>query len=265
MISAEATGHVQSKFHALQFRLLQLLITLALILCIVGGTSSVSSTGAYTPQTTTKAGEVIYIIAFLILAVIAGVVATKLSHARGNDKMLVWAVILALPFILVRIIYSVISVFGHNPHFSLVTGSVVIHVFMSVLEEMIVVFIYLAIGWKTEPFVSSNQAPSTNRPWKGNLANMSTPQGGNERYAENTTAPNGGNQGYANNTAIPQGVNNMNSVNAGASQGREERRTRQDRTGRLRRKGPIHALVGAGIAAVQQRKEDKAARGEAQM
>jgi hypothetical protein len=203
--SADSIGHTSSGvFNAIHFRLLQLLITIGLVLCIVGGTSSTSSAGVYQPHTTTKVGVVLYLIAFIALGLVAVVITYKLSNAPSDDKRLVWAVIIALPFILVRLIYSLTSVFSHNRHFNLITGSVVIHVVMAVLEEMAVVFIYLGIGWKTDILTPTNRGPIATRPWKGNLAGGGGGRGGH---------------------------------------------------GRRRRQGPIHALVGAGIAAAQHKKE----------
>jgi len=200
-------------FGAIGFRLLQLLITVSLILCIAGGTSSTSSTGAYTPQTTTKVGVILYLLAFLALCFIAATTMRKLSNAPKDEKRLVWAVLIALPLILVRIIYSILSVFHHDHDFNLITGSVAIHVVMAILEEMAVVIIYLVVGWMAEALAPADRGPISSRPWKGNLGGGG---GGGGR---------GGNGGR-------------------------------------RRQGPIHALVGAGIAAAQNRGEKPHAGGE---
>ena len=182
IISADSIGQTSSGvFNALHFRILQLLITVGLILCIVGGTSSTSSTGVYQPQTTTKVGIVLYLIAFIALGLIAAVTTYKLSNAPSGEKRLVWAVIIALPFILVRLIYSLISVFSHDRHFNLITGSVAILVVMAVLEEMAVVLIYLVIGWKTDTLTPTNRGPIASRPWKGSLFGGGGAGGGNGR------------------------------------------------------------------------------------
>jgi len=207
-------------FHPLHFRLLQLLITIALILCIVGGANSISAAGVYQPQTTTKAGVVLYVVAFIILIFIAAMLEIRHMRAPSSEKRLIWAVILAFPFIFVRLVYSLISVFSHKHDFNLVTGSVVIHVFMSVLEEMAVVIIYLAVGWMAETLTSAERGPISSRPWKGNWRG-------------------GGSTEQHNGRRLRQGDNG---------------RRRQGGTGR-RRQGPIHALVGAGMAAVQRKRE----------
>jgi hypothetical protein len=213
-----------------------------LILCIVGGTNSYSSTGVYQPQATTKAGVVLYLIAFIVLVLIAAVVASKLSNAPSEDKRLVWAVIIALPFIFVRIIYSLISVFSHNRHFNFITGSIIIHVFMSVLEEMAVVIIYLVIGWKTEALTPTNRGPIANRPWKGNMTSGGATHHGN----------------LADGGATHHG----NLADGGATQGVNGRQRRHGGNGRRMKQGPIHALVGAGIAAAQRKKQGNSGNSE---
>jgi len=221
-------------FKAIQFRLLQLLITVGLILCIVGGTSSYSSTGVYEPQATTKAGVLLYLVSWAILVGIAIFITTRHSNGPRDEQRLVWAVLIALPFILVRVVYSIISVFSHNRHFNLITGSVVIHVFMSVLEEMVVVIIYLAIGWKTEAVAPTNQGPIASRPWKGNLETRGATSESGHKESSN-------------------GITNENETN---HQERSQRPTNQTGRRERRRRGPIHALVGAGIAAVKEKRSE---------
>ncbi|KAF2498019.1 hypothetical protein BU16DRAFT_443044, partial [Lophium mytilinum] len=153
-------------FSAIHFRLLQLLISIGLILCIVGGTSSTSSNGTYTVQSETKIGEILYVVALAALYIVAFITKSKMHNAPTSDNRLAWAVIIALPLITVRLLYSLISVFAHDKHFSLLTGSVIIHVFMAILEEMVVVVIYLAFGWATPVLAAEARGPIANRPWK---------------------------------------------------------------------------------------------------
>jgi hypothetical protein len=169
--SADSIGNTSSAvFSAIHFRTIQLVITVGLILCIVGATSSISPTGVYEPQTETKAGVALYLVAFVALCLVAAVAARKLPNTPYSDKRLVWAVILALPFILARLLYSVLSVFAHGRDFGLISGSVIIHIFMAVVEEIVVVIIYLVIGWNIDAVAPTVKTPIASRPWKGNLA-----------------------------------------------------------------------------------------------
>jgi uncharacterized membrane protein len=56
------------------------------------------------------------------------------------------AVAISAPFLLVRIHYSVFMWFSHNNDFSLFNGNVTVQLVMSVLEEVVVVVVCLAIG-----------------------------------------------------------------------------------------------------------------------
>jgi hypothetical protein len=203
-------------FHMLQFRLTQLVIVLGLILSIVGGTNSVSANGTFTVQTTSKIGVLLYVVGYVVLAVRTVTIIPKLSSHAG-EKHLALAVIIALPFILVRIIYSLLAVFLHNHDFSLINGSVAILVVMSVLEEFLVVIIYLIVGWRAEALPATKRGPLTSRQWKGPLQpaqSDSTTQAG-KGY-------DGGGQRFA-----------------GRSGGK--------------RQGPIHTLVGMAVAAAGER------------
>jgi hypothetical protein len=270
--SAESISKSSSGFiNAIQFRLLQLFIVVALILCIVGGTSSYSSTGVYQPQVTTKAGVVMYFVALVALTVIAFVSVLKLSHGPSEGRKLAWVVIIALPFILVRIAYSIISVFSHNRHFNILTGSVAIHVVMAILEEMAVVILYIAVGWTMDSLPPNNSPPASRRSRRGNSNGRGGAQGNND--IEVAHVRNGGgaaqvdNGGYAtyggNQGDVPQGSNGgydtYGGNQGGVPQGNNGRGRPPVADKKRRRRGPIHALVGAGIDAVQQRREDKAA------
>jgi len=209
-------------FAAIHFRVLQLLISIGLILCIVGGTSSTSSDGTYHVQSETKIGVILYVIAFIALCLMAVVTKHKLANAPSSDNKLAWAVLIALPLIAVRLLYSIISVFTHDKHFNLLTGSVIIHVFMAIIEEMLVVILYLAFGWASKVLSPAERGPIANRPWKGNLAGAGT-----GRPSGRPSGSPSGNPQYGNGN------------------------------GRGKRQGPIHQLVGAGIAHVQERAQER--------
>jgi hypothetical protein len=135
---------------AYQFRLLQLLVVLAMILGIVGGTSATSSDGTYTPQTTSKAGSILYLVAFVLMMLVLVICCRSLSYVPPEERKITFAVGIAAPFILVRLIYSLIAVLGNNNSFLPASGNVVIFALMSVLEEMVVVIIYLVLGFMLE-------------------------------------------------------------------------------------------------------------------
>lgn len=184
MYSVDSINETSSTmFKSIHFRLLQLLITLGLILSIVGGTSSISSTGVYTVQTTSEAGAVLYLVAYLALCLVTAFTVLSVSSVRYGDNRIVWAVVIAMPLILIRLIYTLLTVFHHDHLFNIVSGSVTVLVLMDVLEEILVVAIYLFIGWKTEAAPKTARGPIESRPWKGQLAGAAGP-GGPQRHRQ---------------------------------------------------------------------------------
>jgi hypothetical protein len=79
----------------------------------------------------------------------AGITAVLFRHFRGiiqGDETILIAVGASIPFLLVRLVYSLMVVFAHNPDFNVLTGSVIIQAFMATLEEFIVVLLYVTAG-----------------------------------------------------------------------------------------------------------------------
>lgn len=80
---------------------------------------------------------------------------------------------MALPFILVRLVYSLLTVFLNDPDFNIVTGSAAILGTMATLEEIIVVVDYLIVGFWTPALPAGQRGPIMTR---GNKA-------GDERWS----------------------------------------------------------------------------------
>ena len=72
---------------------------------------------------------------------------TSIAQVESREDRLVLVVLVALPFILVRVTYSALAVFVHNHDFSVVDGSVKIVIAMAVVEDFVVVAIYVASGF----------------------------------------------------------------------------------------------------------------------
>ena len=137
----------------------------ALILCIIGATSANNASDIQN-QDTIKAGIVLFAVIWLMLASLTlGAWLAKRRTGEGEGA-LVLAVSCALPFILVRLIYSLLSGFDkHSSIFGLAKTSdtaVTVSLVMSVLEEMVVVLIYLAVGLKL-PSVPKGKADTPAR------------------------------------------------------------------------------------------------------
>ncbi|OTA91599.1 hypothetical protein M434DRAFT_397116 [Hypoxylon sp. CO27-5] len=162
-IRKETTSFVTEK----RLRLVQVIAVVGLILGIVGGTQSgqdYSKTGKYTISDLSKAGMGLTIAAYVLLVLTTVIVATQQAHIEPGEKRLLLAVSISLPFILVRLIYSVESVFGNNPSFSQLTGDVNIQLGMSVIMEMIVVFIVEGIGMTLKKLPKDKAPPANSSP-----------------------------------------------------------------------------------------------------
>lgn len=153
-----------SPFRAIHFRLIQTVAVVGLILSIVGGTSSFSSDGTYIAKPMSKVAIILYIVAYAAEVLIA-LHTLFLSQSHHGEKLIIYAVIAALPLILIRLIYSALGVIAHSHTFSMFNGSVAAFAIMAVVMEIIVIAVYLAAGWKSEKVrKTSNSEPDTYHP-----------------------------------------------------------------------------------------------------
>jgi hypothetical protein len=159
-------------FSSIYFRVTQLGITVGLILSIVGGTSSVSSSGVYDSQGTSKAGVILYIVCYIAIGATALLTLINSCYLTTEESRIAWAVIIAMPLISVRLIYSLLITFDHSHQFNILSGSALIHALMAVLEEMLTVLIYLGIGWTLAPSAVAKTLaiPLESRPGRGNMS-----------------------------------------------------------------------------------------------
>jgi hypothetical protein len=118
---------------------------IALILCIVGATSASSPTQIES-ETTVHAGIILYAVVLVMLALLGAIAVGCRRKVPDQERILIKAIVLALPFILIHIIYSLCAAFSDNSAFDPTTGSPTTSLLMSVLEEMAVVVIYIYAG-----------------------------------------------------------------------------------------------------------------------
>lgn len=151
-------GMSAKRFNSTILLLLHLPVLAALALAIYGGTNLFDDdpSKVHDALTYTKAGVLIFV---ALLALIALINVYFLLHKRytllGEHK-LIYAGILVTPFLMVRIIYSILADFnwGNSTIFSLSSDShkaVVVEAIMFVLMEFIVVIIWLLAGFFTKP------------------------------------------------------------------------------------------------------------------
>ncbi len=153
----------------LHFRFIQLLILVGTILGIVGATNGGRDPNS--PAVESEAAVVLYAVAFAALVLVLLLSAPSTSLAPEGERIIVLAVALALPFIAVRVLYSVLLVFVHSGVFVRSGGPIAVRVCMATVEEFIVVAIYLFLGFRLAKLDSSELGEILTRPWKASRRN----------------------------------------------------------------------------------------------
>ncbi|KAJ9211496.1 hypothetical protein DTO166G4_6917 [Paecilomyces variotii] len=149
------------------FRGLLFLTLAALIVGIVGQTTGGSSAATLAhPKIETKIGIILFVVIWVAICFILLALRGRYNDIEDGEHRLLAAVGMSLPFILVRLIYSVLSVFVHNSDFNMITGNVTIMLVMAVLEEFAVVVICLGIGLtlQVRQSVADPEQPQTGYP-----------------------------------------------------------------------------------------------------
>lgn len=143
-INANSTKPTFTRWH---FRFLRLVFLTGLVLAIVGGTSiSFSADGQVQIPVTTKIGVIVSIVGFLVICLIFFLSVPRTSVVPSKERRVPVAIIFALPFIFVRLLYSILSIFLKNHVFNLANGSVPVRAVMSIMEEIVVVVAYAVLG-----------------------------------------------------------------------------------------------------------------------
>lgn len=134
-----------SAYWPMIFRIISLGALVAMILSIVGMTTASSLTGGL-DNPKTKAGMIIYIVILATVLVLTFLLWVRYSGIEQGEHRLLWAITVALPFLVIRMIYSVLAIFKHDNSFNMFTGNTTIFLVMDVLMEIIIVYIVLITG-----------------------------------------------------------------------------------------------------------------------
>lgn len=146
-----------SSHHRL-FRLLQFLGLAALILTIIGISNSSSDGSNSSANTMRRVGVILFAVLYIALVGICVVLWTRIRFVMRYRKQLLMAVSVALPFLAVRTLYSILSTFSSSSFattqpntsdlakFNIVTGEWQIYLVMDMLMEYVIVIIYSVAG-----------------------------------------------------------------------------------------------------------------------
>lgn len=116
-----------------------------MILCIVGETNTDESEHSQA-EAQIKASIVIFLVMYLILCVLAVYSTPDISKLPRGERLVLFAVFFALPLLCVRMLWSLLTVFGHLVPFSKTNYNTVARVFMVTLEELMIVVVMCYVG-----------------------------------------------------------------------------------------------------------------------
>jgi hypothetical protein len=134
-------------------KLLQAPFTVSIILCARGASGSTANASEgqnYQPQIVTQVGIGICTFGFVVMLILTGFMLGRQSHAEPNERRILNTVIVSIPFLLIRMLYTALVTFWNKGLFKSYEGDVLVIGLMAVLPEMFVVVISMIEGFKLE-------------------------------------------------------------------------------------------------------------------
>ena len=121
---------------------------IALIICVVGGSDLTDSSFSErsTGKSLIKGGLIIFLIIYMCLFVLIAKSTSEITRLPASEQRVLLALILALPLLGTRILFGLLAYFSTISTFSPTKGSVLVRVFMAILEEILIVIAYTLAG-----------------------------------------------------------------------------------------------------------------------
>jgi hypothetical protein len=128
--------------------------TIALILCIVGGTDLASAelSDQRWGKSLLKAGIILFVVVYAALFLITILTARDFNHIVPGERRIFIVVLAALPLLGARILFGVLSILLNDQTFAIFGGNIAARVLMAVVEEFLIVIAYTIIGPTTLKF-----------------------------------------------------------------------------------------------------------------
>ena len=139
---------IATSYRSRFLQILQLPAVIALIIGIVGGSdrtdSSVSTQSTGTKLV--KAALIIFLVIYICLFLLIAKSASETNELPPGEKRILFALIVALPLLGVRILFGLLAYFSTISTFSPTNGNVLVRAFMAILEEILIVIVYTFAG-----------------------------------------------------------------------------------------------------------------------
>lgn len=116
-----------------------------LVLGIAGANQAVNS-GTFTISTLMKVSVTIFLAIAGILTLMMAYLTCFVHRMTYSERIVLSSIYVCTPLLIVRVIYAALGDFGTDPRFRIYSGDETINLVMSVLEEIVITIILLAIG-----------------------------------------------------------------------------------------------------------------------
>ena len=83
---------------------------------------------------------------YLGLFALAALTMANIRNLPLGEKWILIAILAALPFLAVRLLYSILADFEDNNTFNIINGNATVQLCMAVIEEFIIIIFFLAAG-----------------------------------------------------------------------------------------------------------------------
>ncbi|KAG8532313.1 uncharacterized protein KY384_003954 [Bacidia gigantensis] len=175
-------------------RLLHIPAIIGLIVGIVGGTKLQYPDKASTGLDYLKAGSILFLLTYLGVVAMAVLTLPAFPHFHRSEKAVFAAMLAALPFLAVRILYSLLASFVNNGSFSITKGNIFVQLGMAIIMELFTALFLIAAGLIAEPEKKrqQRQQPAANMggsvvpPGEYEQHGYQKPLGQNNNYAMGT-------------------------------------------------------------------------------
>ena len=109
-----------------------------------------------------KASIVTFTAAFAIIACFTVVTLLKTRHSKRDERYLLYALMVSLPFLAIRFLWTLMVAFDYqNSNFSPLHFNVIIQAFMATLEEFVTTALYLTAGVLTPAVEPAFEQPES--------------------------------------------------------------------------------------------------------
>ncbi|KAF7982887.1 hypothetical protein HWV62_25134 [Athelia sp. TMB] len=142
------------------FRLLYLLSIAAFVISIYGGSEATSDSPSTLKTSTTlrHVGSILFAVLYVLLVIVHGICWRMVDQLMMHRKTLLTSISMALPFLGVRMVYSILSTYSGSPipgpitsesslyKFNTSNGTWWIYLLMGLIMEYVAVCIYTFVG-----------------------------------------------------------------------------------------------------------------------